>query len=86
MLHIELLRRSVGNPRHGVDLHRSVGCLAVARPRGKNGTPRVRHVVATLHRGEDLRRNIATVHHEQILDFVSKHLVFVHRQFKDPCK
>ena len=35
-----LLRRSVGNPRHGVALRCSVGCLAAARPRA---TPRRRH-------------------------------------------
>ena len=29
----ELLRRSVGNPHRGIDLHHSVGCLAAARPR-----------------------------------------------------
>ena len=30
---IELLRRNVGNPRHGVDLCQGVGSLIVARPR-----------------------------------------------------
>ena len=43
-------RRKVGNPRRGVNLRRNVGCLAMARLRGQNGTPRVRHGVATVHR------------------------------------
>ena len=37
--HIGLLRRSVGNPRRGVDLRRSVGCLTAVRSRSQNGTP-----------------------------------------------
>ena len=64
-----LLHHSVGNPRHGLDLHRSVECLAVAKSRDQNGTPRVRHGVASLRRGEVLRRSVATVHSEQISDF-----------------
>ena len=40
--HIGLLRRSVGNPRCGVDLCQGVGCLAAVRPRCQNGTPHVR--------------------------------------------
>ena len=50
--HFGLLLRSVGNPRHGVDLHQGVGCLAVAMLRCQNGTPRVRRGVATVHRGK----------------------------------
>ena len=38
--HFELLCRSVGNPRHGVDLLQGMGCLTAARPRYQNGTPR----------------------------------------------
>ena len=34
-----LLHCSVGNPRCGVDLRRSVGCLVVARPRCQNWHP-----------------------------------------------
>ena len=33
-----LLRCSVGNPRHDVNLCQSMGYLAVARPRCQNGT------------------------------------------------
>ena len=40
-----------------------VGCLAAARPRCQNDTPRVRHGV------EKLRRGVATVHNEQSLNF-----------------
>ena len=65
-----------GSPRCDVDLRRSVGCLAAARPRCQIGTPRVRHGVAKLRRGEGLLRrvvvllhNVATVHNEQISDF-----------------
>ena len=61
--HIWLLRRSVGNPRRGVDLRQGVGCLASARPRCQNGTPRVRHDIAKLC------RSVPTVHSEKILDF-----------------
>ena len=57
-----LVRCSVGNPRRGVDLSCSVGCLAAARPRCQNGTPLVRHNVAVLRRGEGLRCSVATVH------------------------
>ena len=39
--HFELLRcSSVGNPRRNVDLRQGMGCLAAARPRCQNGTPR----------------------------------------------
>ena len=34
-----LLCRSVGNPRHGVNLRRSMGCLAAMRPRCPKGHP-----------------------------------------------
>ena len=51
--HIRLLRRSVGNPRRGVDLHQGVGCLAAARPRCQNGTPRVCRGIAIVHRGQN---------------------------------
>ena len=48
--HFRLIRRSVGNPRSGVALRRSVGCLVVARQkvpkRHPSGTPR--HSSATL--------------------------------------
>ena len=50
-------------------IRRNVGCLAAARPRGQNGTPRVRHNIAKLRHSEGLRRNVATVHSEQISDF-----------------
>ena len=43
--HIGLLCLSVRNPRCDVDLRCSVGCLVAARPRGQNGTPKVRHGV-----------------------------------------
>ena len=56
-----LLRRNIGNPHCGVDLCHSMGCLAAVRPRGQNGTPRVRHDVAKLRRGEGLRRSSATL-------------------------
>ena len=65
-----------GSPCCGVDLRRSVGCLAAARPRCQNGSPRVRHGVAKLRRGKGLHRSVAvlrhsvdTVHNEQILNF-----------------
>ena len=61
--HIGLLRCSAGNSHRSVDLSLNVGCLAVVRPRGQNGTPWVRHEVAKL------RRIIATVHSEQISGF-----------------
>ena len=48
---IGLLRRSVGNPRLGVDLRQGERYLATARPRFQNGTPRVRHDIALLRRG-----------------------------------
>ena len=65
-----LLRHSVGNPHRGVDLCQGMGCLAAARPRCRNGTPRVRHGVAVLRRGEGLRRSIAaTVHIGQNFGF-----------------
>ena len=61
------LSRSVGNPSCNVALRRSVGCLAVARPRFPKGHPsgmlRCRHY--------SLRENFRI--------FVSEHLVFVHR-------
>ena len=53
---IGLLRRSVGNPHHGVDLHHSVGCPRRGEVGGQNGTHQVRH-------------GVATIHDEQILDF-----------------
>ena len=78
-----LLRHSVGNPCCGVDLCHNVGCLAAARPRGQNSTPRVRH---GLRRGEGLcrsvavlRRGVATIHNEKILDCCFESLVFVRR-------
>ena len=37
--HIGLLRRSVGNPRRGVDPHQGVECLSVTRPRCQKGHP-----------------------------------------------
>ena len=77
---IGLLRRSVGNLRRDVDLRQGKGYLAAARPRCQDGTPRVHHDVAFLRRG------IATVHSEQLLDFVYEHLAFVHRLFRDPNK
>ena len=46
---IGLLHRSIGNPRRSVDLCQGVGYLAAARPRCQNGTPQVRHGVATVH-------------------------------------
>ena len=53
----------------------------MARPRCQNGTPRVHHGVALL------RRNVAAVHREQFFFFfVSEHLVFIHRLFRDPNK
>ena len=43
--HFGFLRLNVGNPRRGVALRRSVGCLAPARPRcpkrHPSGTPRL---------------------------------------------
>ena len=51
--HFRLLCRSVGNPRRSVDLRQGVGCLALARPRCQNGTPRVHHDVASVHRGQN---------------------------------
>ena len=51
--HIGLLHRNIRNPRRGVDLCQGVGCLAAARPRCQNGTPRVRHVIATVHKGHN---------------------------------
>ena len=70
---IGLLRRNVGNPRRGVHLRQGLGCLAAVTPRCQNGTPRVRHDVALLHRGEGLSRSVAvlcssvdTVHNKQI--------------------
>ena len=65
-----LLRRSVGNPCHDVDLRRSVGCLTATRPSGQNCTPRVHHGVvmirqgvAVLHHGEGLRRSVVVLRH-----------------------
>ena len=66
--HIGLLRRNVGNPCRGVNLRQGVGCLAAARQRCQNGTPRVRHDVAVLRHNEGLRciavlcHSVATVH------------------------
>ena len=51
--HIGLLHRSVGNPRCGVDQPQGMGCIVAARLRCQNGTPRVRHGVATVHRGQN---------------------------------
>ena len=56
-----------------------VGCLATARPRCQNGTPRVRHSVAVLIHGEGLRRGVAIVHRGQNFGFCFESLVFVHR-------
>ena len=47
--HFGLLRRSIGNPRRGVDLRQGVGCLAAARLRCQNGTLWVRRGVDTVH-------------------------------------
>ena len=60
---IGLLRRSVGNPRRGIDLCQGVRYVTAVRPRCQNGTPRVRHDVALLRRG------VAIVHNEKFLDF-----------------
>ena len=51
--HIGLLHHSVGNPRRGVDVCQGMGCLTAERPRCQNGTPRVRHDVATVHIGQN---------------------------------
>ena len=50
--HIGLLRRRVGNPHCGVNLRQGVECLAAARSRCQNGTPRV-------WPDEGLRRSVA---------------------------
>ena len=83
---IGLLRRSVGNPRCGVDLRQGVGYPRCSEAEVPNGTPRVCQGVAKLCHCEGLcrniavlRRGIATVHSEQFLDCCSKSLVFVHR-------
>ena len=53
----------------------------MARPRCQNGTPRVSHDEALLCRG------VATVYNEQFFwIFIFKHLVVVHRLFRDPNK
>ena len=62
--HFGLLRRSVGNPRRGIDQRQGVGCLAAARPRCQNGTPWVHHDVAKLC------RDIATVYKGQNFGFL----------------
>ena len=86
--HIGLLSRRVGNPHRGINPCQGVGCLAMMRSRCQNGTPRVRHDVAVLRRGESeslshnvevLCRSVATVYNKPFRIFVSQHLVFVHQ-------
>ena len=67
--HIGLLRHNVGNPRRGLHLHQGMGCLAMARLRCQNGTPRVRH-------GECLRHSVATVHRGQNFGFLFRKFSF----------
>ena len=55
------------------------GCLAAVRPKGQKRAPRVRQGVALLCRGKVLSVDEDTVHHDQISDFVSESLVFLHR-------
>ena len=57
-----LLRCSVGNPCHSVNLRQGVGYLATVRLRCQNGTPRVGHDVAFL------LCDVAIVQREQILE------------------
>ena len=59
--HNELLRRSVGNPCCGVNLRQGVGYLVATRPRCQNGTPQVRHGVATVHIGQNFGFFVPTV-------------------------
>ena len=75
--HFGLLCLSIGNPRRSVDLHQGVECLAAARLRCQNGTPRVHHGVSKLRCGEGLRRSVAvlrrgvpTVHRGQNFEFL----------------
>ena len=80
-----MLQRREPTPRRRPTPRR--GILSPRRDLGaKIGTPQVRRGVAKLHRGEGLRHNVTvlrrgvdTIHSEQFLDFVSEHLVFVHR-------
>ena len=58
-----LLRLSVRNPRCGIDLCRNVGCLTRRGRGAQNGTPRVRHSVATLRHDEGLHRSVAVHRH-----------------------
>ena len=67
-----LLRRSVGNPRCGVALCRSVGC-----PRHSEAEVPKWHLSGTLRRSEVLRRSIVmlrccvdTIHYEKIFGFL----------------
>ena len=60
--HFELLCLSIGNPRCSVDLRQGVGCLAAARLRCQNGTPRVHHGVSKLRCGEGLPCGVPIVH------------------------
>ena len=58
------VRRSVGNPRRGIDLCRRVGCLTTARPRCQFGIAWVCHGISFLHYGVD------TVHSEKVFGFL----------------
>ena len=75
-----------GQKSDGEVLRRSDGCLGAVKPRVKVATPRVRCSVAMLCHNEELHRCVAvlrrgedTVHRGKYLDFISEHLLFVHR-------
>ena len=67
-LAIELLRRSVGNPRRGIAVSYNVGCPRYIEA---FGTPQVHYNVSLLRCNVVvLRRGVDTIHSEQIFRFL----------------
>ena len=73
------LRRSEEHPRRSVALRRRVGLPCSSEAEGPKRLPQLRYGIAWLRRGVAwLRRSGALFTKAKFLDFVSKHLIFVH--------